>query len=56
MRVLFEKALAQLPKEKAKEIWNLYIQFETQYGDFAAVSKLELRKQQTYNLPPGIIY
>jgi len=48
LRVLFEKAVNSIPKEKAHEIWNLYIQFEYNYGDLAAIMKIENRKSKVY--------
>jgi hypothetical protein len=48
LRVLFEKAITQVPPEKAREIWNLYVQFEYNYGDLNTAAKLETRKSKTY--------
>ena len=41
-RVLFERAVTQIPKEKAREIWNLYIQFEQNYGNQDTILKLQV--------------
>lgn len=48
LRVLFEKAVNTIPKEKAREIWNLYVQFEYSYGDLSSIVKIESRKIKTY--------
>lgn len=44
IRVLFERAVAQLPKDKSKEIWYLYQAFEYSNGDLSAFSKVEARR------------
>ena len=48
MRVLFEKAVSTIPKEKAREIWNMYLAFESSYGDLSSMLKLEKRKAEAY--------
>ena len=48
LRVLFEKAVGQIPKEQCKEIWNLYLQFENNYGDLNTIQKIENRKAKLY--------
>eukprot|EP01119_Soliformovum_irregulare_P000563 TRINITY_DN10397_c0_g1_i2.p1 TRINITY_DN10397_c0_g1~~TRINITY_DN10397_c0_g1_i2.p1 ORF type:complete len:685 (-),score=185.73 TRINITY_DN10397_c0_g1_i2:48-1850(-) len=51
LRVLFERAVSQIPTEKAKEIWNMYSLFENSYGDLATLTKIEKRKQALYPDP-----
>ncbi len=48
LRVLFERAVSQIPKEKSREIWNLFVQFEYDYGDLEAMLKVEKRKSSLY--------
>ena len=56
LRVLFEKAVSTIPKEKCREIWNLYLQFEYNYGDLTSISKIEARKSKVYGtLETGIL-
>ncbi|ELT99142.1 hypothetical protein CAPTEDRAFT_164574 [Capitella teleta] len=45
-RVLFERVLGsgQLPMEKSHEIWNLFLEFESEVGDLASILKVERRR------------
>jgi len=57
LRVLFERAVAQIPIEKAKMIWNHYVDFEHEYGDLNSITKIEKRKTSLYssNDPSGVL-
>jgi vacuolar-type H+-ATPase subunit C/Vma6 len=46
--VLYERAVNQISKEKAKEIWNMYIKFEQDYGNQETVLKVQKRKAALY--------
>ena len=47
LRVLFEKILATMPKEKTGEIWNMYLKFEYVCGNLNTIHKIEQRRAQT---------
>lgn len=46
IRVLFERVLSSesLPLEKSLEIWNKFLEFESQIGDLPSVVKVETRR------------
>ncbi|KAL9644909.1 hypothetical protein ABK040_005389 [Willaertia magna] len=48
MRVLFERILNDLPKEKSIEIWNKFLQFEYSLGDINSIEKVEERRSQIF--------
>ncbi|CAI7991638.1 Cleavage stimulation factor subunit 3 [Geodia barretti] len=43
-RVLFEKVLATMPAEKTKEVWDKYVEFESNVGDLASLLKVEKKR------------
>ncbi|RWS07998.1 Protein suppressor of forked-like protein [Dinothrombium tinctorium] len=47
-RVLFERVLTSgtLPNEKAIEIWNKFLEFESNIGDLSSIIKVEKRRAQ----------
>lgn len=47
-RVLFEKVLSSMPKDKASEVWGKFLEFETTSGDLASLVKVENRKLEIY--------
>jgi cleavage stimulation factor subunit 3 len=47
-RVLFERAVSMVPKDRAKELWDMYLQFEFQHGDAASIARLEKRRASIY--------
>ncbi|EDO40717.1 predicted protein [Nematostella vectensis] len=47
-RVLFEKVLSTMPKEKASDVWTKFIEFETTSGDLSSILKVEKRRLQVY--------
>ncbi|KAJ3284935.1 mRNA 3'-end-processing protein rna14 [Borealophlyctis nickersoniae] len=47
-RALFERALAALPPENAREIWGKFLDYENQYGELANVSRIEKRRAEAY--------
>jgi cleavage stimulation factor subunit 3 len=47
LRVLFEKILATMPKEKTGEIWNMYLKFEYVCGNLNTIQKIEQRRAQS---------
>ncbi|KXJ23727.1 cleavage stimulation factor subunit 3 [Exaiptasia diaphana] len=47
-RVLFEKVLTTMPKEKAGDVWSRFLEFETVSGDLSSILKVEKRRLQTY--------
>ena len=53
IRALFERAITQIQPEKAREIWNMYLTFEFNYGDLATIEKIETRRAAIY---PEILY
>jgi cleavage stimulation factor subunit 3 len=57
MRVLFEKVLSIMPKEKSVEVWNLFLKFEMLVGNLDAMTKVEKRRSQMYPEmdPSGIL-
>ena len=42
-RVLFERALHALGRERSRDVWLRYLEFENMFGDLASVNKLEKR-------------
>jgi predicted component of type VI protein secretion system len=48
IRVLFEKVLATLPKERALEVWDLYLKFEQMAGNLNTIKQIEKRRATTY--------
>lgn len=48
MRVLFEKVLATIPKERAGEVWNMFLRFESLCGDLKTISRIEARKAEAF--------
>ncbi|KAJ3169317.1 mRNA 3'-end-processing protein rna14 [Geranomyces variabilis] len=47
-RALFERALAGLPPDRARPIWQKLLAYETEYGDLANVLKAEKRRAEAY--------
>ncbi|KAJ3345530.1 mRNA 3'-end-processing protein rna14, partial [Kappamyces sp. JEL0680] len=47
-RALFERALAAIPPEKSKPIWEKYIEYETQYGDLTNLYGIEKRVNEVF--------
>ncbi|XP_031552725.1 cleavage stimulation factor subunit 3-like [Actinia tenebrosa] len=47
-RVLFEKVLNTMPKEKSGEVWAKFLEFESTSGDLASILKVEKRRLQTF--------
>ncbi|XP_073238338.1 cleavage stimulation factor subunit 3-like isoform X1 [Porites lutea] len=47
-RVLFEKVLSSMPKEKASDVWGKFLDFEGTSGDLASLVKVEKRKLEEY--------
>ncbi|KAK2147874.1 hypothetical protein LSH36_533g01063 [Paralvinella palmiformis] len=47
-RVLYERVLGsgQLPADKQHEIWNRFLEFESEVGDLASIVKVEKRRSQ----------
>ncbi|KAI6649345.1 Cleavage stimulation factor subunit 3 [Oopsacas minuta] len=43
-RVLFEKALSQVPPEQTGEIWDKFYEFENNIGDLTSLLKVEKRR------------
>ena len=52
MRVLFERALTSeaLTPEQTVEIWNKFLEFETNVGDLPGIKKVEKRRSQAFDL------
>ncbi|KAL0487843.1 cleavage stimulation factor subunit 3 [Acrasis kona] len=48
-RVVFEKVLNTLPKQRAHEIWNKYLEFEEANGDPSTIEKAQTRKDEAYS-------
>jgi cleavage stimulation factor subunit 3 len=48
-RVVFERVLNTLPKNKAHEIWNKFLEFEYSNGDPLTIEKAEQRKEEAYS-------
>lgn len=48
--MLFERIVSQqqIPKEKLKEFWEMYLEFERTYGDLTTISNVEKRKLALY--------
>jgi len=47
-RVLFERLLSLITKEKSTPILGRYMEFESQYGDLSSILKIDRRIAQTY--------
>lgn len=43
--------MTQIPREKSREIWNMYVMFENSYGDLSTLTKVEKRKAEIYPEP-----
>jgi cleavage stimulation factor subunit 3 len=43
-RVLFEKVLATMPADRTKEVWDKYVEFESNVGDLASLLKVEKKR------------
>ncbi|TYZ67867.1 hypothetical protein PybrP1_002404 [[Pythium] brassicae (nom. inval.)] len=58
MRSLFEKALAVMPVEVSRPIWDRYVEFEhtmvANGGDLATVAKVEARRAQAFPDAPFV--
>jgi cleavage stimulation factor subunit 3 len=48
-RVVYERVLNTLPKNKAHEIWNKFLEFEYSNGDPQTIEKAEARAAETYS-------
>jgi cleavage stimulation factor subunit 3 len=48
-RVVFERVLNTLPKHRAHEIWNKFLEFEYNNGDPQTIEKAEMRKEEAYS-------
>jgi len=48
LRSLFERTLATMPTEKARIIWQKYLEFELANGDLSSIKKVEERIQKAY--------
>jgi len=48
LRSLFERTLAVMPSEKARTIWQRYLEYELNNGDLSSVKKVEERLQAAY--------
>jgi cleavage stimulation factor subunit 3 len=48
VRALFERALTDIPSYRAHNLWNQYLNYETQYGDFASLQKVKNRYVEAY--------
>ncbi|XP_028414196.1 cleavage stimulation factor subunit 3-like isoform X2 [Dendronephthya gigantea] len=48
-RVLFERVLSNLPKEKSSEIYTKFLDFEANCGDLTSYMKVEKRKLSMFN-------
>lgn len=47
-RALFERTVAKIEPEKAKPIWDRWMLYEYQYGDFPASQKLAARYSESF--------
>lgn len=45
---VFERTLNVLPLEKAKMVWNKFIDYENQFGDLQTLMDVEKRKKEVY--------
>ena len=48
IRALFERSLSSLPANRAKPIWNKFLDYENQYGELSSIQRTEQRKSETY--------
>jgi len=47
-RAVFENVLATIPKERALEVWDLYLKFEQMAGNLNTIQQIEKRRAATY--------
>lgn len=45
---MFERVLSYMPKDKAYEIWNLFLDFEKAVGDVETQNRVQKRKCDLY--------
>ncbi|KDN40098.1 Suf-domain-containing protein [Tilletiaria anomala UBC 951] len=53
-RALFERVITTLPPEKARPVWDRWAEYEYNFGDLAAITRLEYRLQEIFPEKPRI--
>lgn len=51
---MFERTLGAMPPDKARIIWQKYLEYELSNGDLSSIKKVEERLQKAY--PNGIFF